>query len=102
MPGFYVLIQNRLVPSKGLMPAQLSGWHDEAVCIHAGLDDVVNAETAACSYVANSDRDNPRRKVPFFAPLGLVKGGIPRCQACEAAIELGVWPGGPNWESITE
>jgi hypothetical protein len=55
------------------------------VWLHAAVDGVDGEITAACSYPVVSERDVPRRDLPFSADWTTKKLGAPKCPACAVA-----------------
>ena len=83
MPEYYSLVEMELYQGQTMPPATSS----RPVRLHAAVDGEDGAVTAACSYPVVSERDVPKRGLPFSAGWKTVVQRAPECPACAAAIE---------------
>lgn len=83
MPEYYTLVEMELYQGQ-TMPSVTS---KRPVWLHAAVDGEDGLVTAACSYLVISERDVPKRGLPFSAGWKTVVQGAPECPACAAAIE---------------
>jgi hypothetical protein len=83
MPEPYTVVEmeRRELQTMPPMPSNQPVW------LHAAVDGVDGEITAACSYPVVSERDVPRRDLPFSADWTTKKLGAPKCPACAVATE---------------
>jgi len=82
MPESYALIEMELYQSQTMpqTPSMRPTW------LHAAVDGQDGEVTVACSYQVVTERDVPRRDLPF-SDLTSRTQQTPKCPACSAAIE---------------
>ncbi|HUY50690.1 MAG TPA: hypothetical protein VMV92_34120 [Streptosporangiaceae bacterium] len=83
MPEFYTLVEMESYQQQTMPPMTSK----RPLRLHAAVDGEDGEITAACSYPVVSERDVPKRDLPFSAGWKTVVQRAPECPECAAAIE---------------